>query len=57
MSKCSHEGHMPHMATGHLKKMQAEHGVAAAAGNKPVGGAKANAKFDRKAAKAGRKGA
>ena len=54
---CSHEGHKLGAAMGHLKKMNAEHGRPAAAGNKPVGGAKQSTKMVKAAGKMGRRGA
>jgi hypothetical protein len=53
--KSSHEGHKMGEACGHLRKMQAEHGVPAAAGNKPVGGAKQPMKAIKAMGRAGRK--
>lgn len=59
MKECSHEGHKLGAAMGHLKKMHREHGheAPAAAGNKPVGGAKQPMKAIQRMGRAGRKSA
>lgn len=55
--QCSHEGHKLGEAMGHLKKMNADHGRAAASGMKPVGGAKQPMSAIKAMGKAGRKDA
>lgn len=57
MSCSSHEGHKLGEAMGHLRKMNDEHGRAAAAGAKVQGGAKQPMGYIKMAGKAGRKDA